>query len=202
MTKGIPNFSLYNEEAKQMVNTMSSLAQKDGYKVIDIAHLFTVLINNTDDKIPEILQLAGANLEQIQKDTNERLQKILSIQGELSASLTLNTILEHANTIARDLDAEETTIYHILLSLLQSDHPLAKKLAQQGIGYNKIKKLLLDKGHLQTASLGEILKKKFWEDLTELAKAGKLKSVIGREEEFHKMIEILARKERNNVLIL
>lgn len=43
---------------------------------------------------------------------------------------------------------------------------------------------------------------KYSDDLTQIAKDGKLKEVIGREKELAKMIEILCRKEKNNVVIL
>ncbi|MEI6672142.1 MAG: hypothetical protein WCL02_02000 [bacterium] len=43
---------------------------------------------------------------------------------------------------------------------------------------------------------------KYSDDLTQIAKDGKLKEVIGREKEFAKMVEILCRKEKNNVVIL
>ncbi|MEI7558379.1 MAG: hypothetical protein WCJ45_06340 [bacterium] len=43
---------------------------------------------------------------------------------------------------------------------------------------------------------------KYAEDLTDLARQGKLKEVIGREKDLAKLIQILCRQEKNNALIL
>lgn len=88
---------------------------------------------------------------------------------------SLNIALEDANTIAEQLNHTKTNPYHILLALLKSNTSLSQMLQQQGMSYDKIEELAIQKAEASSPTLSE---KSYLENMNSLAKEGKLKNII------------------------
>jgi len=206
-------FDNYDELAKWIVRTTYDIAQKNNHNPVDVPHLFFVLINQSNNTILQLLKQWWADLNSIKTMTQSALAWLLSIQDQFSISPALNEIFVNANKISKSIWSSDTDIYSIFLSLLQSSNYFSKQLNQQWITFEKIKSIIsqMPKSKLESNenittqnnpdSESDVLNK-YSEDLIQLAKDWKLKEVIWREKDLNKLMEILCRKEKNNVVIL
>jgi ATP-dependent Clp protease ATP-binding subunit ClpB len=205
-------FDSYDESAKGIVSTTYDLASKHHHNPVDIPHLFFVLMNQSNHEIADLIRKWGASMDMVKVLTKQSLAGLLSIDAQFSISKELNDIFVEANTIAKNMHDIQTSPYHIFLAFLKSKSQITEQLQKQGISYEKMEVLIksMSKSRLQTQqniapeqvySWAESLSK-FSEDLTQLARDGKLKQVIWRDKELEQMIEVLCRKEKNNIIIL
>jgi ATP-dependent Clp protease ATP-binding subunit ClpB len=206
-------FDSYDEWAQGVIRTTYELAQKQNDNPVDVPHLFFVLLNQSDNAILDLLKQGGANMEGIKAEVRKSLIGLLSAKTDFSISQELNDILQEANAIAGTMKDSQTSVYHIFLALIKSNTPLSKKLIAQWVIFDKMKSIVEDmpkaKLHaepvvpsLERPAQGAEALRSFSDDLTQLARDKKLKEVIGRDKELKKIIEILCRKEKNNVVVL
>ncbi|MDR2415823.1 MAG: hypothetical protein LBD75_04395 [Candidatus Peribacteria bacterium] len=191
----------YNTEANNLIIESWKTAEAQQRNAFTLPHLFYVLANN--QQIASVFEQLQYTPQQVQNFAQKSLDTVPAREGEMAYEQTLFSVLQQANIIAKADHSPETSPYHLLLSLLQSDHPLAQTLRQQGITPEKVQKLIVTKKKDTYMDKKEKAdSSSFGEDLVALAKEGKLNPVIGRETEFRKLIEILSRKQKRNALIL
>lgn len=206
-------FDAYDELAQWVVRSTYDLAEKQHNNPVDVAHLFFVLMNQANNRIAEVLKQGWGDLTSIKEMTKKSLIWMLSIQDNFSISPELNDIFVQANDITKTMWDKTVSIYHIFLSLLKSNNAISKKLNEQWITFEKMQSLIAqmpkskvqsDKDNTMPDTIDAATEKldKYAEDLTDLARQGKLKEVIGREKDLAKLIQILCRQEKNNALIL
>ena len=126
---------------------------------------------------------------------SERVKKVLRLSTEEAKSLNHNFIgTEHL--LLGIIQEEEGTIYNILKSY-NLTISLLRKLTVDMLGYGVIPKTTQTEKSKKTPTVDN-----FSRDLTGLAKEGKLDSVVGREKEINRMIQILCRRTKNNPILL
>jgi len=132
------------------------------------------------------------------------------VLGSLPLSKGVELVLRNTYKEAKSLNAEIITDEHIILSILKTNEGLgAKTLSEFGITYknfnDRIKNHLF---HAKDVSATQKAKTKtpaldhFSQDITELARKGKLDPVIGRDKEIERLAQILSRRKKNNPVLI
>jgi ATP-dependent Clp protease ATP-binding subunit ClpB len=177
-------------------------------------HLLASLLGGDESAvIPNVLQLAGANLPALRASVEGALGKLPKVsggEGQIYASTELNRVLVAAEDEAKSLGDEFVSPEHLLLAMLS---PKLKGAA--------VFKALVDSG-LKREQVVEAIKKvrggakvqdadpegkyraleKYCRDLTALARDQKLDPVIGRDEEIRRVIQVLSRRTKNNPVLI
>ncbi|MBI4117145.1 MAG: AAA family ATPase [Parcubacteria group bacterium] len=197
-----------SESAQEVLNQAAEYAQNSGSSEIDTEHLLMALIN--DQVVKKILN----NLKISETEVRSALEKSIESgrageEGEeLEFSPRMKRILDLALPEAQSLRHGYVGPEHLLLALMAEGEGLgARILKKQKIDYEKIKNAAtraVGRGSkegfiqmMQTPSLDQ-----FSRDLTQLARIGKLDPVIGRHKEIETTIEILARRTKNNPVLI
>lgn len=185
-----------------------------------------------DEQVMEILQHVGINIQQLRKDLEGFFDKNIEVVpvrpskvmgAEPAQTPAVQRVLQQAILHVRSAQKDVITPAEVLVALFSEDDSHAVYfLAKQGvtrldvvnyIAHGLSKRLeseddLLsdldedgEDGESRRPHGGSALGQ-FAEDLTELARAGKLDPVIGREEELERTIKILCRRQKNNPLFL
>jgi len=206
-------FDNYDELAQWVFTTTQNFAEQQHHNPVDVPHLFYVLVNQSSNAIADLLKKWWADVAAIKSKTKEAQVWLLATQDKFSISEQLQQIFLQAKEVAKKMWDSSVSIYHIFLSLLQSKSSTRRILNQQGITFENMEAIIsqMSKADLHpqdlsasldpSAAEGQTLNKHS-EDLTQLAKDGALKEVIWRDKEIKKVMEILCRKEKNNVVIL
>jgi ATP-dependent Clp protease ATP-binding subunit ClpC len=129
-------------------------------------------------------------------------------QGQLSQiyiTPDARHVLEEAKREARRMGDEKVGTDHLLLGMILSPSSMTYRLlTRYGVTPDKVYEAIRDlrtSGKTAEDENVDVLFK-FTEDLTRMAKEGKLLPVIGREKEIHRVIQILGRKFKNNPVLI
>ena len=110
-------------------------------------------------------------------------------------------------SIAKKQEDEFVATEHLLLALFDSKSTVSKILQDQGVTKDSLNAAIQDlrKGEKVTSASAEQnynALEKYAKNLNQLAKAGKLDPVIGRDEEIRRLLQILSRRTKNNPILV
>ena len=186
-------------------------ASDQGHPEITPLHLLTALVEQEGGAVVSILQRLGVQAAQIRTASAEamtRLPRVSGAGGKPGLNQESQQVLDLAWKAAQALKDEYLSTEHVLLGLLdQARGSAAQILLRAGVSKDAVLKALKDVRGTQRVtdpnaeSTYEALQK-YSRDLTQLARAGKLDPVIGRDEEVRRVIQVLSRRTKNNPVLI
>jgi ATP-dependent Clp protease ATP-binding subunit ClpB len=201
-------FTVKSQEAIQNAGT---LATENGNPELLPLHLLAALLQDKEGIIVPVLQKVGVATDQLTSKAQEAIGKLPKVSGSGSQpgmSNALQKVLDQAFKEADNFKDEYVSTEHLLLALAQQKNEGAQLLlASFGATYDAIlRSLSTVRGSQRVTDQNPEGKfqalEKYAKDLTELARRGKLDPVIGRDEEIRRVIQVLARRTKNNPVLI
>ncbi len=206
------NFNKFTVKSQEAVQSAQEIASSYGNQVIEPEHLLAALIQDSSGTVVPILQKASANVNFLKIKMNELLDRLPKVSGaglgNKNISQSLARVFERAQKQAQDLRDEYVSTEHLLLGLVEaSDSNAGKILRDQGVTAEVIYSVLKEiRGNQrvtdQTPEEKYQALERYGRDLNELARKGKLDPVIGRDEEIRRVLQVLARRTKNNPVLI
>ncbi|MCB0686397.1 MAG: AAA family ATPase, partial [Saprospiraceae bacterium] len=197
--------TIKSQEALQQAQQVASEMQ---HQAIDTAHLLKGILLVDENVTPFLVKKAGANINTIEQG----LDKILTSQPTVSGGtpyLTreVNGVLQKANALMKEFGDEYVSIELLLIALVETKDNIGQLLRDQGLNKKDLIMAIQDlrKGSKVTSHSAEDnyqALEKYAVPLNERARSGKLDPVIGREEEIRRVLHILARRTKNNPILI
>ncbi|MBV9903765.1 MAG: ATP-dependent chaperone ClpB, partial [Alphaproteobacteria bacterium] len=201
----------FTERARGFMQSAQGLAQREHHQFFTPEHLLKVLIDDEEGLAARLIAAAGGRPEQVRDGVERALAKLPKVQGQ-SAQVYLNQdaakLFDNAQEIARKAGDSFVTAEYLLLALaMQPGIESAKILKDAGVTPQGLNKAISDLRQGRTADSATAENaydalKKYARDLTEYARSGKLDPVIGRDEEIRRTIQVLARRTKNNPVLI
>ncbi|NOX66692.1 MAG: AAA domain-containing protein, partial [Chlorobi bacterium] len=205
------NFDKLTVKAQEVVQSAVEIAQNYNNQVVEPEHLLAAMLQDAGGVAESMIQKTGANVNQLKIKIGELLEKLPKVTGAGigNQQMSMNTaqLLDKAVEEARNLKDEFISTEHLLLAMTSDSGNVGKLLNDSGISKNVVLTGLKDiRGSQRVTSQNaedtyQSLKK-FGRDLNELAKAGKLDPVIGRDEEIRRVLQVLSRRTKNNPVLI
>ena len=203
------NLNNFTIKAQEVVQA----AQQEAFNLknpqIETSHLLDALLTESEDTMEYLMKKNNANLSSIEKRNQDLLNKMptTSTEGGQALSRDLNTVLLKSNSFLKDFKDEFVSVEHLLLGLVAGNDTVSKMLKEEGLNEKNLKTAIMDlrKGATvssQNADAQYNSLQKYAKNLNELAAAGKLDPVIGRDEEIRRTLHILSRRTKNNPLLV
>jgi ATP-dependent Clp protease ATP-binding subunit ClpB len=185
-------------------------ATRRGNPALEDVHLLWALLGQEETVVVPVLQKVGANLPRLREALTAVLERLPKQTGGSAPAVSreLNQIFAAAERIARELKDEYTSTEHLLLGLSAQKGSTAKDLLQhQGATEQALREALASVrgSHRVTDQTPEQQYRaleRFAKDLTDIARAGKLDPVIGRDEEIRRVVQVLSRRTKNNPVLI
>ncbi|QTL01801.1 ATP-dependent chaperone ClpB [Aquabacter sp. L1I39] len=205
------NFEIYTERARGFVQSAQSLAVREGNQQFVPEHLLKVLLDDPEGLCSGLIQRAGGNPTQVRAEVEAALKKLPKVQGgtgQVYLSQPLARVFEAAEQAAKKAGDGYVTVERLLLALaIEKESEAGKILARAGVTPQNLNTAIeaLRKGRTAdtpTAENAYDALKKYARDLTQAARDGKLDPVIGRDEEIRRTIQVLARRTKNNPVLI
>lgn len=201
------NFTIKSQETLQQAQQLA-FNQKNA--AIETGHLLKALLTDDDNSIEYLLKKNGVNTVFLESKVDEQIKKytqIMSGEGGQTLSREANNALLRAGSSIQEFKDEFVSVEHLLLGLLGGSDDTAKLLKAAGLTEKGLKSAIteLRKGNTvnsQTADAQYNSLEKYAKNLNELARAGKLDPVIGRDEEIRRTLHILSRRSKNNPILV
>ena len=196
-------------KAQEAMAEMQDIARRLEHQRLDGEHLLLALLSQKDGIAPALIETSGGNPGEISRSLETALaaQAKVSGGGEPYMSPSLDKILKNAFSEAAKLKDEYVSVEHLLLSVISSGGVSAEILKKHGITHNSLLAAMKEiRGGSSVTDPDPESKyqslEKYAQDLTALARAGKLDPVIGRDAEIRRIIQVLSRRTKNNPVLI
>jgi ATP-dependent Clp protease ATP-binding subunit ClpC len=199
----------FSERAKKAIQEAAREAVEHNNSNIDTEHLLLGVLDS-DDVIDRVLKKLDLDKEGIKDYINEQISDGQEEVESPGISPRAKQVLQISFQEAMDLGHSYIGPEHFLLGLIKEGEGLAAQTFEKyGISHTRGRQAVVNvvgegdkegkkvKEKSETPTLD-----KFSRDLTRLAHEGKIDPVIGRNDEISRVIQILARRRKNNPVLI
>ncbi|MDH3206221.1 MAG: ATP-dependent chaperone ClpB [Gemmatimonadota bacterium] len=205
----MPSADKLTVKAAEALQTAAADARRRGNAEIHGAHLLDALLNQADGIVVPILQKLEVPVQLVHQRAGEALDRMARVEGgaEPNLSRDLRKALDNALDVSQELGDEYISTEHLLLALTGEKNDAGRILRDAGATLAAVREALeaVRGSHRVTDQTPEDSYQalaRYSRDLTELARRGKLDPVIGRDEEIRRVIQVLARRTKNNPVLI
>jgi ATP-dependent Clp protease ATP-binding subunit ClpB len=203
-------FDKMTVKAQQALEQANEVAARHENQQVEPVHLLEALVAQADGVVPPLLARLGIRTEALAGETEREIGRLPKVQGFAQQHMgkALNHVLERAFDEAERFKDEYVSTEHLFLALAGEERdPAGQLLGRQGATHEAILKALTGvRGNQRVTSQNPEATyaslEKYARDLTDLARRGKLDPVIGRDEEIRRVMQILARRTKNNPVLI
>ncbi|HVB07427.1 MAG TPA: Clp protease N-terminal domain-containing protein, partial [Candidatus Acidoferrales bacterium] len=197
-------------KAQEALQSAQEIAASANQQQIEPLHLLAALLAQSEGVVAPLLAKLGAAPEALASEVRREMERLPKISGAAQQYMSpaSNDVLSRAFDEATRFKDEYVSTEHILLAIAQLDRdPAGALLARSGANHDAILQALVSVrgSHRITSQNPETTYRaleQYGRDLTELARRGKLDPVIGRDEEIRRVMQILARRTKNNPVLI
>ncbi len=207
------NLEKFTDRAKGFLQSAQTVAIRMSHQQIAPEHLLKALLEDEQGMASGLIQAAGGDPRRALTEVDAALAKIPAVSGSgaqntpgLSADAV--RVLDQAEQIAQKAGDSYVTVERLLVALALSLNTAAgKALKAANATPEALNAAIVQLRGGRTADTASAedrydALKKFARDLTQAARDGKLDPVIGRDEEIRRTIQVLARRTKNNPVLI
>jgi ATP-dependent Clp protease ATP-binding subunit ClpB len=206
----MPRFDKLTLKAQEAMQAAQEMAARYGQQQVQPLHVLWALLAQGDGVVPPLLEKLGVSPTQLASEVEKQVERLPKVSGgsEQYLSPEANKVLESAFEEAQRLKDEYVSTEHILLGIAAAKRDSAGEiLAKHGVTHETILQAMaaIRGSHRVTSQNPESTYRaleQYGRDLTDLARRGKLDPVIGRDEEIRRVMQILARRTKNNPVLI
>lgn len=211
-------FEYFTDTAIKAIMLAQEEARRLGQNLVGTEQILLGLIGEGTGVAAQVLSELGITLQ----DARQEVEKIVGrgaryVPAEIPFTPKVKRVFEQAYSEARQLGNDYIGSEHLLLGLLHEGEGVAAKVLQNlDVDPEKVRTMvILSLGEMATVSSSNQQRRsanrsggktatldEFGTNLTELAAAGKLDPVVGREKEIERAIQILGRRTKNNPVLI
>jgi ATP-dependent Clp protease ATP-binding subunit ClpB len=200
----------FTEKASEALNESFSEAKKSRHSQIEPVHVLFALLNQNDTAVSAILKKMEAPEESLKKETVSILSSLPTLtntEQELKSSPETGNLIKQAEKEMIKIKDEFISTEHLFLALLVISSKAKEILEKNNVRYNNVNEVLNNvRGNMNITDPNPETKykvlEKYGQNLTLLAKEGKLDPVIGRDEEIRRITQVLSRRTKNNPVLI
>lgn len=200
------------EGVKKVMKYAQEESIRLGHSYVGTEHLLLGLIREGKGKGATVLANLGLNLDVIKQQVIDYVSSsdnVMPAGQQVPFTPRAKHILEVAHHEASEMKAQYVGTEHLLLALVRDREGVAAQiLAAYGVDHKAVKEEIAALLEGKSSGKGEKSKSKtpfldhFGRDLTQLAREGKLDPIIGRDREIERVSQILARRKKNNPVLI
>ncbi len=205
------NLNRYTEKAQEAILGAQQVAERAGHPEMTPEHLLLALVAQRDGIVPALVGKMNLDPSRLGPAAQSLVDKLPRVTGGAQPALSarLRKVTSAAEQEAEQLKDEYVSTEHLFLALASEAGrvPSADLLREHGITRDAILHALSSvRGSQRVTDQNPEGKyqalERYGRDLTAVAKAGKLDPVIGRDDEIRRVIQVLARRTKNNPVLI
>jgi ATP-dependent Clp protease ATP-binding subunit ClpB len=200
------NFTIKAAEAFQQAQQLAFNSQNPN---IETEHVLKALLEQEDSPVEYLLKKNNVTVNLLENKLQEAIDKLPKSGGDAAQMISreVNNVVLRAGASLKQFGDEFVTPEHLLLALVQGNDSTARLLKEAGLSekglitaVKELRKGDTVKSQTQETQFNAL--SKYARNLNELARAGKLDPVIGRDEEIRRTLHILSRRTKNNPILV
>ena len=204
----------FTNKSQEALQQASYIANENNQPQIEPPHLFMALIEQRDGVVISILEKLNVDIDQLHTQIQNMIQALPKQFGTTSGGLgqilmgqAMLHVLQNAQDESKKMGDAYISVEHILLAYLRNKNPISDILSAQQITYKGVLQMLVQvRGSQKVNSPNpentyQALEK-YGINFTERARNEKLDPVIGRDDEIRRVMQVLARRTKNNPVLI
>jgi len=205
-------FENFTERSRGFVQAAQSLALRSNHQRLTPDHILKVLFDDKEGLAAGLIKAAGGDPARASQETEAALARVPAVEGSGAGQIYLDPqtarLFDQAEQIAEKAGDSFVTVERLLLALaLLQGSDAAKALEAAGVTPQSLNSAIEEvrKGRTADSANAEAnfdALAKYAIDVTEQAREGKLDPVIGRDEEIRRTVQVLARRTKNNPVLI
>jgi ATP-dependent Clp protease ATP-binding subunit ClpB len=201
----------FTERSKGFIQAAQTIAIREFHQQLTPEHLLKALLDDDEGAAAGLIRAAGGDDKAARAAVELELGKLPKVQGSGAGAPQLTPalvrVLDAAQQTSQRAGDEYVAQDRLLVALAASDTPAGKSLKAAGVSAQALDRAVAEirKGRKVTSANAESnfdALKKYARDVTEVARSGKLDPVIGRDEEIRRTMQVLARRTKNNPVLI
>ncbi|GAB4206086.1 MAG: ATP-dependent chaperone ClpB [Bacteroidia bacterium] len=202
------NLDKFTIKAQEAIQQAVQIASENGQQAIESAHLLKGVQEVDENVLPFILKKLNVNPNVFEKSLNSIIQSYPKVSGgQPYLGSTGQSVINKAQSLAKEMKDEFVALDHLILAIFLAGGQASQLMKDAGIAEKELRLAIqeLRKGKNITSQTQEETYhalNKYAVNLNEKARSGKLDPVIGRDEEIRRVLQILARRTKNNPVLV
>ncbi len=201
------NTEKYTDRAKGFLQEAQSAALRRKHQQFLPVHLLWALLQDKDGMIAGLIKQPVQPLQQAVDMAIGKVPQVEGGSGSLYATQELAGVFAEAEKLSEKAGDSFVTVERLFQALSYGKHEAAKILQQFNINAQSLETAIqeLRKGRTADSAGAEgqyDALKKYTQDFTERAAKGKIDPIIGRDEEIRRTVQVLARRTKNNPVLI
>ncbi len=199
------NFTIKSQEAIQQA---FSIASGKGHQAVETGHIMKSLLNTDEHITGFILKKLNVNLNNFGRVLDSIIESYPRVSGgDQYLSSSASGALQKAIDQSKKEGDDYVSLEHLMTGLFLAGDQVSQMMKDNGVTAGDLKKAIaeLRKGSKVTSQSAEDTLdalNRFALNLNEMARAGKLDPVIGRDDEIRRLLQILSRRTKNNPILI
>ena len=201
----------FTERSRGFIQAAQTIAIREFHQQLTPEHLLKALLDDEEGAAAGLIRAAGGDDSAARAAVDAEVARLPKVSGagagQPQATPGLVRVLDAAQRAAEKAGDEYVAQDRLLIALAGSDGGAARALRAAKATPQALERAVAEirKGRKVTspnAEAGFEALKKYAKDITALAREGKLDPVIGRDEEIRRAIQVLARRTKNNPVLI
>lgn len=204
------NLNKLTIKMQESLAVAQKMAVKEQHPEVSDLHLFIAILQQSDGVARPMIEGLGHNVADLQRAVSKSLSgqvKVTSDSSSPAMSDGLRKVLQTADGERNELGDDYLSVEHSMLAMISVEGPVKDILEEIGINRNNILDALHEIRGSQRVTDEDPESKyrtleKYGQDLTQLARKGKIDPVIGRDDEIRRIMQVLSRRTKNNPVLI
>jgi ATP-dependent Clp protease ATP-binding subunit ClpB len=201
----------FTERARGFIQAAQTIAIREYHQRIAPEHLLKALLDDPEGAASGLIRAAGGDPARAKAAVDAAVQRLPKVSGAGAGQPMLTPelvrVLDAAQQAAIKAGDEFVAQDRLLVALAADPGAAGAALKAAGVTAQALDRAVADirKGRKVTTQGAEDTfdaLKKYARDITQLARDGKLDPVIGRDEEIRRVVQVLARRTKNNPVLI
>ena len=206
------NMNALTIKLQEALTEAQQAAASRGHAEIRGIHLARAIARQQDGIFPLLMAQLGADEQALLRDLDAALERLPRSSGDSLAqpvlSRTASAILARAEQEMHAMKDEYLSVEHAALAIPEeAENDVVEIFKRHGLEASRMRQALLairgaHRVDSQEPEARYQALQKYTVDLTERAKRGKIDPVVGRDAEIRRVMQVLARRTKNNPVLL
>ncbi|WP_144187003.1 ATP-dependent chaperone ClpB [Elioraea rosea] len=201
----------FTERARGFIQAASTIAIREYHQRLLPEHLLKALLDDSEGAAAGLIRAAGGDPARVRAAADQAVAKLPKVSGSGAGQPMLSPelvrVLDAAQQAAQKAGDEYVAQDRLLVAIANAEGAAGSALRQAGVTAQALDRAVAEirKGRKVTSQGAEDTfdaLSKYARDITEIAREGKLDPVIGRDEEIRRAIQVLARRTKNNPVLI
>ena len=204
------NLEKFTERAREFLQAAQTIALRESHQKLSPEHLLKALLDDEKGLAANLILASGGNAAravQVLETKLARIAKVSGDAGQVYLDSATGRVLDEAEKLADKAGDSFVPVERILMALVMVKSPAKEALDAANVTAQGLNSAINDIRKGRTANSanaedGYEALKKYTQDLTERARAGKIDPIIGRDEEIRRAMQVLSRRTKNNPVLI